>query len=39
MLDVLKQFHRQLIHLPRRRTQRPDRERLPRGSKASSSRC
>lgn len=28
MLDVLKGFHRRSIHLPVRRTQRPDRERL-----------
>jgi putative restriction endonuclease len=28
MLDVLKQFHKQLLHVPRRLTQRPDRERL-----------
>jgi putative restriction endonuclease len=28
MLDVLKGFHRRMIHLPARRTQRPDRERL-----------
>jgi putative restriction endonuclease len=28
MLDVLKGFHRQRIHLPSRPSQRPDRERL-----------
>jgi putative restriction endonuclease len=28
MLDLLKQFHRQPLHVPMRRTQRPDRERL-----------
>lgn len=28
MLDVLKGFHRRTIHVPTRRTQRPDRERL-----------